>query len=243
MAFSLYFAHLDHCPPPDVVLAAMKEYGMPEGEEYAILSSFVSDNTVFATIARTTNTEVPRVDFEVGELESRGVEKATRIAFALFPDKKRLEVYEGAPSAVEHVAAMLGSCLALPTVVNHIELDIGNTVNHFMRTMQRVNIKSAKLKAYAASSYVEGPYSPKFLDNESAVEFLDANKDEVESVRVRFYSPYGLATVTIRPDACFKFSMKDEDGQSGMQNILRQAAGILKPVEKINKGTGEVTDA
>ena len=222
--FKLNIAAMDHCPAPAVVADAMDEFGLPSDEEFGVLTSMATEQAVFASILRRTQQAVQKLDEETQEVMTSAIEKVSVWPLGLFPDRKRIELYEGSATAIEQIGGFLGSYLALPVVLNPIELDVVAAVQRLQRTTERFQLKSVRLKAFAHNSYVEGPYAPKFLDSESGLDFMQEHVDEVTSAVVRFQGPGGRATVTLTPNSCFRYTLSNEDDNSAIQSLLRKLA-------------------
>ena len=74
-SFKLNFAHIGGCPAPAVVAKALQAFGLPESEEFGVLSHQAADTAVFATIIRRTQQAMPRLDPESKELTAAPVER------------------------------------------------------------------------------------------------------------------------------------------------------------------------
>ena len=222
--FKFNLASLDHCPDPKTVVEAMEEFGLPDGDEFGVLNSTASDKAIYATVIRRTQQAVQRLDDETREVLTTAVEKVSVLPMGLFPARQRLELYEGTASSIEQIGAFLGSALALPAVVNPIEVDVVSAVRRLREQTERFQLRAARIREYAHSSYVAGPYGPKFLDSESGLEFLEEHAEDVTSASVRFQGPGGRATVTLAPNACFRYSLANEDDKPAIQSLLRKLA-------------------
>ena len=220
-SFKLNVARIHGCPPPAELLAAMQEYGLPEAEEFGVLSCSATSEGAWATIIRKTQQAVQKLDPETQELTSAPVEKVTVYPFAVRPASEVLEVYAGSAASLEQVGVFFSSCLALPTVVEPIELDIMAALGKLANGTQRFALKSIRVSDYAHSAYVSGPYAPKFLDTEHGKDFLNEHAELVVSAAVRFQGPTGRVNVTLSPKTCFSFSC-NEDDQAPIQSILRK---------------------
>ncbi len=220
-SFKLNLAMFDG-PDAKTIAAAMEQYGRPEDSEYGVLNFSASDEVVFATIIRRVHQAVPQLDEESDELTSRPIEKVTLLPVGIYPAKNRLEVYEGGPAAIDYVTNFLANELALAVVVNQIQLDVADAVAKIEKNTQRFQLKSIRVSEYAHNSYMMGPYSPKFLDTASGMEFLNEYVDFCTSAQVRFQGPRGRITVTVSPKSCFRYSLSEEDDKPHVQGLLRQ---------------------
>ncbi len=219
--FKLNIARIQGSPQPAEVGELLAEYGLPEGDEFGVLNHTVSDVAVFGTVIRRTQTAVQKLDPETQEVLSQAVERVQLLPFGLRPGSETLEVYQGAKSAIEQMGVFLGSCLALPTVVEPLTLDIPAAIDYLLANTQRFQLKSVRVNEYAHNSFMLGPYTPKFLDSEHGREFMEQYAEFVTSASVRFQGPTGRVNVTLKPLACLSFSC-NEDDQPQVQSLLRK---------------------
>ena len=223
-SFQMNIGSLDHCPPPAKVVEAMKEFGLPDGGEFGVLSHVGNDSIVQAIVIRRDRKVLKTLDGETHEVAETPVDCVVQIPVGLFPRRSRIETYDGGVTGIELMGAFLGSALALPAVVNPLELDVLAMVRRIMETTERFQLRSARLREYAANSYVSGSYAPKFLDTQSGLDFLEEHAEYVDNAVVRFQAPGGRATVTVSPKACFRFSVANEDDKPAVQQLLRKLA-------------------
>jgi len=219
--FKLSIARMQNCPPLAELDAAMGEFGLPEGEEFGVLSHSTTGQAAFATLVRKTQAAVPRVDPETHEVTAAAVEKATVYPLAFHPAREVVEIHAGAASAIEQVGAFLGSCLALPTVVEPIEIDVASAVDKLRENVRRFVLRGVRVSEYAHNSYMSGPYAPKFLDSEHGRDFLAEYAEFVRAASVRFQTQTGRANVGLAPTARFSYSC-NEDDQAEVQDVLRR---------------------
>ena len=221
--YKLNVARIRGCPPPEEVTEAMESFGLPETEEFGVLNCSSNPQTAFGTIVRKTNQAVQRIDAETREVTAAAVEKVTVYPFSVTPKRERLEVYAGSASGIEQVGIFLSSCLAMPTVVDAIELDVVSAVEKLMKSTNRFQLRSIRVSDYAHNSFMSGPYAPKFLDSQHGIDFLNEYVDFVTTASVRFATPTGRANVSLNAKACFSFSC-NEDDHPAVQLILRKLA-------------------
>ena len=219
--FKLNFARVQGCPAPAVVAKALEAFGLPESEEFGVLSHQASETTIFATIVRRTQQAVQKLDPQSKELTAAPVEKVTLYPFGIKPSTERLEVYAGTAAGIEQVGTFLSSCLALPTFVEGIELDIPDALDKLAANVKNFQLRSIRVSDYAHNSYMVGPYAPKFLDSEHAKDFLAEHIESVMSASVRFALPKGKVGLTLSPKACFSYSC-NEDDQAAVQAVIRK---------------------
>jgi phosphoribosylcarboxyaminoimidazole (NCAIR) mutase len=222
-SFRLNIARIRNCPSPEQVQQAMEEFGLPDTEEYGVISSSSTGPAAFGSIVRKTQQTVQKVEPDTKQVISAPVEKVQLMPFAIRPASETLEVYAGGAKAIEEVATFLASCLALPVIVDPIEVDVPAAIDKLLSNAQRVQLRSIRVSEYAHNSFMSGPYAPKFLDHQHGMEFLEKYTDFVQSANVRFKAPTGNASVTLTPKACFRFSC-NEDDQPPVQSILRKLA-------------------
>jgi hypothetical protein len=220
-SYKLNVARIRGCPAAEQLLAAMKEFGLPETEEFGVLSCSATSNDAFATIIRKTHQAIQRLDADTQELTTATVEKVTVYPFAARPTNELLEIYAGSASGIEQVGMFFSSCLALPTLTEAIELDILSAVEKLEASTQRFQLRALRISDYAHNSYMAGPYAPKFLDSQHSKDFLTEYVDSIQSALVRFQGPSGRVTVNLNPKACFSFSC-NEDDQTAVLSILRK---------------------
>jgi len=218
--FRLNIAHIRGCPPPQQVSKAMESFGLPNSEEFGVLNCRATEQAVFATIIRRTNQAIQRLDASAGEVTSEAVEKVTAYPFAIRPSAEVVEIYEGPASAIEQVGVFMSGCLALPTVVEAIEIDIPSAIEKLTTRTSKFQLRTIRVSDYAHNSYMSGPYSPKFLDTQHGKDFMDEYAEYVQSASVRFQGPTSRATAKLSSKACFSYSC-NEDDQPEVQAILR----------------------
>ena len=220
-SFKLNLARIQGCVPPAALAKLLEKFGLPDSEEFGILSFSATSESVFGTIVRKTNQALQKLDSQSKEVTSQAVEKVTLYPFGVSPASERLEIYAGSAMAIEQVGAFFSSCLALPTVTEHVELDIPSAIGKLMKTTQKFQLRGLRISDYSHNSYMTGPYAPKFLDGQHGQEFLEEYAEQVVSAGVKFAAPTGRANVTLTPKACFSFSC-NEDDQPAVQSILRK---------------------
>ncbi len=220
-SFKLNLARIKGCPSPKEVVAGMEEFGLPETEEFGVLNHSATSETIFATIIRKTNQAVQTLDAETQEITTAAVEKITVYPFAVRPEQEVLEIYAGTASGIEQIGVFFASCLALPTVVEPIELDIPSAIDKLAASTSKFQLRSIRISDYAHNSHMAGPYAPKFLDTQHGRDFLDEYVDYVQTASVRFQGPSGRVTVALTPSACFSYSCHEDD-QAAVQSILRK---------------------
>jgi hypothetical protein len=220
-SFKLNIASIQGCPDPSEVDQALAEFGLPDTEEFGVLHHNATPDAVFATIIRKSQTAVPKLDAENREVTAAPVERVTVYPFAVQPRTERLEIYAGSASGIEQIGVFLASGLALPVVVEPLELDIPAAITYLLENTKRFQLKSVRVSEYAHNAYMSGPYAPKFLDTEHGREFLEQYADFVAGAQVRFQMPAGRANATLTPKACFSYSC-NEDTQAEVQSILRK---------------------
>ena len=222
-SFRLNIARIRGCPAPQDVAEAMESYGLPDGEEYAVLGVSATEKSVFGTLVRKTQQAVQRLDAKAREVTAEAVERVTVYPFGVRPDAEVLEIYAGSAGGIEQVGIFFAGALALPTVVEAIELDIPGAVDRLSKSTEKFQLRSVRVSEYAHNSFMSGPYSPKFLDSQHGQDFLAEYAEVVTAAGVRFACPGGRATVTLSAKACFGFSCSEED-QPFVQGRLRTLA-------------------
>jgi len=219
--YKLNLARIQNCPRPKSLAEAMESFGLPETEEFGVLNHSATDKAVFATIIRKTQAAIQRLDEQTREVTAAAVEKVTVYPFAVQPSREVLEIYAGSAAGIEQVGTFLASCLQLPTIVEPIELDIPSAVDKLAADTRKFQLRSIRVSEYAHSSYMSGPYAPKFLDTQHGMDFLAEYADFVTAAGVRFATQSGRATVHLSPKACFSYAC-GEDDTAEVQSVLRQ---------------------
>ncbi len=222
--YKINFATCRGLDKPAALVKAMEEYGLAEKEEMGVLHASAAGGAAFSTLVRRTNLSIQRLDAKNRQVVSDQVEKVTLIPFGAFPEAEQLEVYAGSAGTIKEVEAFLGGALTLAVVVETIELDVIASVQKLMKSAQKFQLRAVRVSDYAASSYMMGPYAPKFMDTEHGLKFLDEYAEGIKTVQVRFSAPGGRATATLTPNACFSFSCAEDD-QPFVQDVLRKLVG------------------
>ena len=222
-SYKLNLARIRGCPLLENVEKLLAEFGLPENEEYGVLQHAATDTALFATIVRKTNQAVQRLDPETQEVVSAAIEKVTVYPFCIRPESELLEVYAGSAASIDQVATFLASALALPTIVDNIELDVLSAADRLAEMTERFQLRAARISDYAHDSYMSGPYAPKFLDSQHGRDFVEEYIEYVKTANVRFKGPSGNVTVSISPKACFSFSCHEDD-KGEILSLLRRLA-------------------
>ncbi len=222
--FRMNIANLDNCPPPADVVAAMEDFGLSDDEPFGVLNCTASETAVLGTVVHRTAQDVQQLDEDTGEVTSRSVSKVNVYPLGIFPAAGRIETYGGPASGLDRIAEFLASGLALPTVLTQIELDVVDAIDKLYRSTSKFQLKSIRISEYAHSSYVCGPYAPKFLDTEHGRDFLAEYADFVTAANCRFQGEHGRVTVNLKPKANYGYSLSNEDDNPAVQSILRKLA-------------------
>ena len=220
-SFKLNIAQIRGCPPPGEVLEAMETFGLPKDEEYGVLNCSATDKVVVSTIVRKTQQAIQRLDIEAKELTAAPVEKVVAYPLAVRPASDILEIYAGGPAGIEQTGYFFAGCLAFPTVVEPIKIDIPSTIDKLVANTERCQLRSLRISDYSHNSYMIGPYQPKFLDSQHGMDFLNEYVEAVTSANLRFAGPSGRVNVKVTALACFAFSCSEDD-QPYVQSILRK---------------------
>jgi hypothetical protein len=132
-----------------------------------------------------------------------------------------LEVYAGSAAAIEQVGAFLSNCLALPVVVETIEIEVADALDKLAQHTKNLQLRSIRVSEYAHNSFMIGPYAPKFLDSEHGKEFMEQYADFITTASVRFAGSKGKVTASLSTKACFGFACHEDD-VSVVKSILRK---------------------
>lgn len=222
-SYKLNIARIRGCPLPKQLAELMEQFGLPEGDEYGVLEVKAAGDALAATLIRRTQQVVQKLDPQTKTITAAPVERVTTYPFTVFPAKETLEIYAGSASTIDILAAFFSSCLAQPTVIEPIEVDIPSAVEKLTES-KRFQIKSVRVSDFAHDSYMIGPYSPKFMDNEHGKNFLYENEAGLVTASVRFQGPKGRVTVGLSKTACFSYSCNEED-RPQIRTLLRGLVG------------------
>lgn len=222
-SYKLNIARIRGCPEPGKLAEAFAQYGLPEDDEFGVLNHSAAGDNVFATVVRKTQQSVQQLDQEAREVTSAPVERVQVYAMAIRPPAEVLELYSGSKAGFEQIGFFLGSCLALPVVVEPIEVDVADALDKLAGLTEKFQLKSIRVGDFAHNSYMAGPYTPKFLDSEHGKDFLEANAETVTAANVRFAGSMGRVNAKITPNACFGFSCHEDD-RPVVMSILRKLA-------------------
>jgi hypothetical protein len=220
-SFRLNIARIRNAPSPEEIARGMEEFGLPDTEEYGVITASSAGTGAFGSIVRKTQQTVQKIQPDTREVISAPVDKVQLMPFAIRPASETLEVYAGGVKSIEEIGTFLASCLALPVIVEPLEVDVPGAIDKLIANAERVQLRSLRVSEYAHNSFMSGPYSPKFLDHDHGMEFLEKYTDFVKAANLRFKAPTGNATVSITPNACFRYSC-NEDDQPPVQSIIRK---------------------
>jgi hypothetical protein len=222
-SYKLIIAHIRGCPLPKKLAELMEKYGLPDGDEYGVLDCSAGPEALAGTIVRRTQQTVQKLDQANKAITAQPVERITTYPFAVYPAKERLEIFAGSSASIDVMAAFFSSCLAQPTVIEPFELDIPAAVEKLSGS-KRFQIRSVRVSDFAHNSYMIGPYSPKFTDNEHGKSFLYQYEAGLTAASVRFQGATGRVTLSLPKTACFSYSCKEED-QTAVKALLRSLVG------------------
>lgn len=222
--FKLHIGRMRGCPDAETLLKAMNQFGLAPAEEFGVKSATATEQSVFATLIHRTQKAVDTEDDETGEIEPRVIQTAKELRIGVCPKNEHLECYDGGPTSLEHLAVFFSAFLALPTVIDAIELDLPAAVDRLAETASKFQVRSVRVTDYAANSYCQGVYAPKFLSTEHAREFLQTYADYLTAVSVRFAGGAGRVGVNLQPTASYGLTCDEED-QAEALALLRKLTG------------------
>ncbi len=222
-SFKLNVAKIRGLPTGGKLVSALKDFGMPSGEEFGVLScSFKGDSVSSIVIYRSTQS-IRQLDPSGQEIISTAIERIRTYQVQMTPAKDRIETYEGSANGIERIQAFLSSQLSLPVVTEAIELDVARAVEKLSTRLERFQLRSIRMEGYSPKSYMIGTYCPRFSDTEHALEFLAEHDEGVLGASIRFAGPRGLVGATITQNACFTYFC-DHENKEFAQNTLRRLA-------------------
>jgi hypothetical protein len=217
----LNVGRIQGCPSPAQLEEALADFGLPETEEFGVLNHSATPEAVFGTVVRTVQQSVQRLDAKAQQVSPVTVEKVLVYPFAVRPKAELLEVYAGSGTVLEQMGTFFAGCLALPVLVEPIELDLPAALEKLAARTERYQLRSVRVSEYAHSSYMSGPYAPRFLDSDHGMDFLAEYAEFVTSATVRFAAPAGRASVKLSPKASFSFSCQEDD-RPAVLSVLRR---------------------
>ena len=220
-SFKINFATCKGLGEPKEIVSAMEEFGLAEGEPIGVLHATESPAAAFGTLVRRTDLAVQTIDPKTHEVLTETVERATLLPFGAFSKAGRLEVYTGGVSALQDVGEFLAGALGMAVVTDPIELDLQSAVERMMKSVSKFQLRAVRVTDYAASSYMIGPYAPKFMDTDHGLKFMQEYAEVLKTVELRFSGPSARVSTTLRPNGCFNYSCQDDD-QPKVQQILRK---------------------
>jgi hypothetical protein len=219
-SYKLNIARIKGAPKPAELDKLLEEFGLPESEEYGILSHSVSDAACFGRLIRRTQQTFQKLDEETKDLVTGQIEKVTVYDFAVVPGKELLEVYAGSAAGIKELGAFFSSGLGLSTVVEPVEVDVLSAIEKLAKNTKKFVLRSVRVSDFAHNSYMIGPYTPKFTDSEHGQDFMQQYAEAIKSASVRFQGPNGKVTASITPTGCFTYSCADDDPPT-VKTILR----------------------
>ncbi len=220
-SLKLNIAQIRGCPPAAELAEAIEEFGLPETEEFGVLNCSAAPTMVYGTLVRKSQQTVQRLDQEMKEVTASAVEKATVYPFGINPTNKIIEVYAGSATGIEQVGAFLSSHLALPVVIDVIELDMMSMIDRLLQQTEKFQLRAARVTDYTHNSFMNGTYAPKFLDTDHGKDFLEEYADHIKSASVKFAGPSGRITATLAPNACFGYSCNEDDQQHAQAQLRK----------------------
>ncbi|NLW86456.1 MAG: hypothetical protein GXY38_06245 [Planctomycetes bacterium] len=223
-SYKLNIARIRGLPSASAVLDALNDFGVPEDEEFGVLNASGTSTAVMATVIRRTRQAVQQLDNETHELTCAGVEKVTALPLAAVPGKELLELYAGSPAGIEQIGVFFSGSLALPTVVEAVEVDVPAAIESLTQ-QKKFQLVTVRVSDFAHNSFMIGPYAPKFQDTRHGMDFIEKYLAGVTSATVKFVGPTGRVTLTVAPNACFRYSCHEDDTPN-VQALLRGLAGM-----------------
>lgn len=225
-SFKINFAVCKGLAGPADMVDALEQFGLAETEEIGVLHASAAAGAAFGTLVRRSWLAVQKLDAETHEVLSENVERITLLPFGAFHKQDRLEVYAGSAKAIEEVGGFLASGLAMAVVTEPFELDLLALVESLIKETKKFQLRAVRVSDYAANSYMIGAYTPKFMDTDHGLKFMEEYAAVLKTVQVRFAGPSGRVNVTLTPNACFSYSCHEDD-QPEVQRILRALVGAV----------------
>lgn len=220
MSYQINLADVRGYPQADELARLMRQYGAPEREEYRVVDVRNDCSTVWATIARMHTRNVTILSDDSGEFEETSIQLAKRLDLRASTITDTLVTSCGGRSSLDEAAVFLGSCLALPTVVEPWILDVQAVVETMLDTLPRCQLRTVNVGEYCHNSYMAGPYRPRFLDSSHGREFVEAYGEAVKEARLRWAGEAGWVSATIRPNGSITYTCGEEEANAVDRRLL-----------------------
>jgi hypothetical protein len=167
------------------------------------------------------------------DLETVEVEHTELVEFALWPADERLEVY-GTISQFERVAEFIQFGLQAGTQSSVLVGDLNTMVDRALEMLDRAALLSARVTELARTSYMIGPYAPKFLDTDHGREFLAEYAESASTAVIRFAGPSKRACLTLSGAGAVSFTC-DADDVDEVTEQVRALYGVQDAIERCKK--------
>ncbi len=211
---------------------AMKKWGLAHDEPYGV--KYVTANKAegkagqnIAGVLICRESKTIHTETEDGEITDRPVETAAEFPFNLSTAIGTLEFHAGTAAIFERFAFFLTDCLKFRAIVDVIEVDLLAAVEALIKTVPKLIIRSARVSDFAANSYCNGVYTPKFMSTTHGLEFMAEHSADLQAVTVRWAGRVKRVNVTLGPNGCNSYSC-DEDDIQHVRSVLKEL--ILKSV-------------
>lgn len=209
--------------------AEMNEFGLAPDEPYGVkfvtasAASGAGKGAVAGVLICREAKTISIEDRETGEIQSDIVQTAAEFPFNISTARETVEFHAGGHTIFERFAVFLTGCLQWRAQVDIIEVDLLAAVENLIKCAEapKLIIRSARVSDFAANSYCNGVYTPKFISTDHGLEFMAEHPDDLQAVTVRWAGRSGRVGVTLGPKGCNVYSCDDDDRQAA-QAVLKK---------------------
>ncbi len=231
-AFKLNIGWLRGTPEIAKIHQAMGDFGCPNDEPDGLIDVGIkTDSTaVWGTWVTATQAVIKKLNRKDRMVEDKEVDKDLVYPFMIRqvePGIAVVETFAGSIKTLERLNDFLAARLAVTCEQQMLPIDLISFYNKVKAEQPKASLKSAKVSTYAANSKVAGPYSPKFLNSEEGIAFIEEVADEalVKSIQIVYPGPSGKVSISVSPDGGISFSCKQDDAAT-VRSDIRRLAGV-----------------
>jgi len=202
--------------PPAKQLADRMETLKPKTDddyEFAVLAVRAGEGIVLADVLVRSWRKVSEWNVEKAMMEAKDVRVEKVLPCMLWPDKELLATVTGGVSTLETIMVLLATELALPVVVEPVQIDLLYAIEELRTRQNRFQLKAVKHSAFASDSYTEGPFAPRFLDTVHGIDFCRENESAIDAVTVTWAGPSKRVRLVMRKQVGFSYSCHEDDAE------------------------------
>ena len=232
-SFQMHIASIAGCDPDELV-DRLKQFIEGQGDsarEFVVLKYHrrKGSHAVRIDLARRIQCELQTIAAGPGgKLSLTATPAARAVASTVLINTKaeRIETYGPGSQSLDHAAdGFLINELGLPVLWERMKVDLSAAIDKLAAEVERLRIVNTGVGDYSHNSYMIGPYTPKFLDSQHGIDFLQEYIEGVKTVRVKFAGPAGPVGLSVKPVSSFSGSIRDEDDLAYVQSICRKLSG------------------